>query len=192
MRAHEVPPHAYFVVSAVFHYLGPSFAVLLFARVDVLGVAWLRIAVGRADLRLLAPPLARAARAGPRRPAAAAGLGRGARADELLLLPRDRPPAAWRPLRRSSSCRSSCSRRSACARRRNLAALRSSDVALHGSAAHSLQLTTNSLDDGRQLDECRGHGRRSGAPLQPFLDARDRPAPGGPARHCRTRSPRRV
>ena len=40
----RVPPHAYFVVSAVFHYLGPSFAVLLFARVDVLGVAWLRIA----------------------------------------------------------------------------------------------------------------------------------------------------
>jgi inner membrane transporter RhtA len=34
----------YFVVSAVFHYLGPAFAVLLFARVDVLGVAWLRIA----------------------------------------------------------------------------------------------------------------------------------------------------
>jgi inner membrane transporter RhtA len=31
-------------VSAVFHYLGPSFAVLLFARVSVLGVAWLRIA----------------------------------------------------------------------------------------------------------------------------------------------------
>jgi inner membrane transporter RhtA len=30
--------------SAVFHYLGPSFAVLLFARVDVLGVAWMRIA----------------------------------------------------------------------------------------------------------------------------------------------------
>lgn len=28
----------------MFHYLGPSFAVLLFARVDVLGVAWLRIA----------------------------------------------------------------------------------------------------------------------------------------------------
>ena len=38
------PPEAYFVVSAVFHYLGPAFAVLLFARVDVLGVAWLRIA----------------------------------------------------------------------------------------------------------------------------------------------------
>jgi inner membrane transporter RhtA len=38
------PPHAYFLISAVFHYLGPSFAVLLFARVQVLGVAWLRIA----------------------------------------------------------------------------------------------------------------------------------------------------
>jgi inner membrane transporter RhtA len=37
------PPHVYFLVSAVFHYLGPAFAVLLFARVDVLGVAWLRI-----------------------------------------------------------------------------------------------------------------------------------------------------
>jgi inner membrane transporter RhtA len=43
MHSHPLPPHAYFVVSAVFHYLGPSFAVLLFARVDVLGVAWLRI-----------------------------------------------------------------------------------------------------------------------------------------------------
>ena len=39
-----IPPHAYFVVSAVFHYLGPAFAVLLFAHVGVLGVAWLRIA----------------------------------------------------------------------------------------------------------------------------------------------------
>ena len=38
------PPHVYFVVSAVFHYLGPAFAVLLFARVGPLGVAWLRIA----------------------------------------------------------------------------------------------------------------------------------------------------
>src|SRR2546421_2449352 len=43
-RIAAAPPHAYFVVSAVFHYLGPAFAVLLFARVDVLGVAWLRIA----------------------------------------------------------------------------------------------------------------------------------------------------
>jgi inner membrane transporter RhtA len=36
--------YGYLVTSAVFHYLGPAFAVLLFARVDVLGVAWLRIA----------------------------------------------------------------------------------------------------------------------------------------------------
>jgi inner membrane transporter RhtA len=43
-RTSRVPPHLYFMVSAVFHYLGPAFAVLLFARVDVLGVAWLRIA----------------------------------------------------------------------------------------------------------------------------------------------------
>ena len=42
--AGAIPPEGYFVVSAVFHYLGPSFAVLLFAYVDVLGVAWLRIA----------------------------------------------------------------------------------------------------------------------------------------------------
>ena len=40
----RVPPHAYFMVSAVFHYLGPAFAVLLFAHVEPLGVAWLRIA----------------------------------------------------------------------------------------------------------------------------------------------------
>jgi inner membrane transporter RhtA len=40
----RAPAHAYFVVSAVFHYLGPALAVLLFARIDVLGVAWLRIA----------------------------------------------------------------------------------------------------------------------------------------------------
>ena len=42
--AQTAPPEAYFLVSAIFHYLGPAFAVLLFARVDVLGVAWLRIA----------------------------------------------------------------------------------------------------------------------------------------------------
>jgi inner membrane transporter RhtA len=43
-RKNRLPPHAYFVVSAAFHYLGPAFAVLLFARVGVLGVAVLRIA----------------------------------------------------------------------------------------------------------------------------------------------------
>lgn len=39
----QIPPHFYFVGSAIFHYLGPAFAVLLFARVSVNGVAWLRI-----------------------------------------------------------------------------------------------------------------------------------------------------
>lgn len=39
----QPPPHVYFVGSAIFHYLGPSFAVLLFAVVPVAGVAWLRI-----------------------------------------------------------------------------------------------------------------------------------------------------
>jgi inner membrane transporter RhtA len=43
-RARTVPPQAYFVGSAVFHYLGPAFAVVLFARVAPLGVGWLRIA----------------------------------------------------------------------------------------------------------------------------------------------------
>ncbi len=40
----RVPPHVFFFVSAIFHYLGPAFAVLLFSSVPVLGVAWFRIA----------------------------------------------------------------------------------------------------------------------------------------------------
>lgn len=40
----RIPPHVYFFVSAIFHYLGPAFAVLLFSNVSVLGVAWFRIA----------------------------------------------------------------------------------------------------------------------------------------------------
>jgi inner membrane transporter RhtA len=39
-----LPAAPFLVVGAVFHYLGPAFAVLLFARLDVFGVAWLRIA----------------------------------------------------------------------------------------------------------------------------------------------------
>ena len=65
VSAHEAPrppPHVYFVVSAIFHYLGPAFAVLLFARVDVLGVAWLRIASAALVFAALAPPLAHAGR----------------------------------------------------------------------------------------------------------------------------------
>jgi inner membrane transporter RhtA len=39
----RVPPPVFFIISAVFHYLGPAFAVLLFQHVSPLGVAWLRI-----------------------------------------------------------------------------------------------------------------------------------------------------
>jgi len=42
--AKAIPPHAWFGVSAIFHYLGPSFAVLLFPAVGVLGIAWFRVA----------------------------------------------------------------------------------------------------------------------------------------------------
>jgi inner membrane transporter RhtA len=52
----RAPPESYFAVSALFHYLGPSFAVLLFARVDVLGVAWLRIASAAAIFALWRRP----------------------------------------------------------------------------------------------------------------------------------------
>jgi inner membrane transporter RhtA len=47
-RLQGLPPQSFFLVSAVFHYLGPALAVLLFARLDVLGVAWLRIATATA------------------------------------------------------------------------------------------------------------------------------------------------
>jgi inner membrane transporter RhtA len=66
------PPHVYFVVSAVFHYLGPAFAVLLFAEVGVLGMAWLRIATAA----LIFAPLTRPWRV----------FARADRSDRLLLL----------------------------------------------------------------------------------------------------------
>src|SRR5213595_3797841 len=61
----RAPPQSYFVVSAVFHYLGPAFAVLLFARVDVLGVAWLRIASAAAAFALWRRPWRAAGAIGP-------------------------------------------------------------------------------------------------------------------------------
>ena len=90
----QLPPHVYFVVSAVFHYLGPSFAVLLFARVDVLGVAWLRIASAAVIFAALAPAVANVGDAGPERRLLLHRLGRRLRADERVLLPGDRPAAA--------------------------------------------------------------------------------------------------
>jgi len=59
--AERTPPEAYFVGSAIFHYLGPAFAVLLFARVDPLGVAWLRIASAAALFALWRRPWSRLA-----------------------------------------------------------------------------------------------------------------------------------
>lgn len=67
LRLQGVPPQSFFLVSAVFHYLGPAFAVLLFAHLDVLGVAWLRIAAAAAVFAAWRHPwrlLARAGRCG--------------------------------------------------------------------------------------------------------------------------------
>lgn len=74
--AQRLPPLAWFLVSAVFHYLGPAFAVLLFARVAPLGVAWLRIASAALVLALWRRPwrLAGQQDAPPRRTVAALGL----------------------------------------------------------------------------------------------------------------------
>ena len=47
-RVASAPPAGFFVGSAIFHYLGPAFAVLLFVRVDPLGVAWLRVVTAAA------------------------------------------------------------------------------------------------------------------------------------------------
>lgn len=46
--ARLVPPQAWFGVSAIFHYLGPSLAVLLFPAVGPLGVVWFRIVAAAA------------------------------------------------------------------------------------------------------------------------------------------------
>jgi len=51
-----VPPHVFFIVSAIFHYLGPAFAVLLFAQVPPLGVAWLRNATAAGIFALWRKP----------------------------------------------------------------------------------------------------------------------------------------
>src|SRR2546430_14631794 len=93
MKRREVPPQLYFVVSAVFHYLGPAFAVLLFARVQVLGVAWLRIASAALVLGAWRRPW-RARAAGGRDtppPPAAWGAGPAGR-DCCFLVALARPP----------------------------------------------------------------------------------------------------
>lgn len=73
--AEAVPPHLWFAVSAVFHYLGPSFAVLLFPSVGVLGVAWLRIASAAAVFAPWTRPWRTFARVSRRERLLLAGLG---------------------------------------------------------------------------------------------------------------------
>src|ERR1700691_185756 len=72
-KKQRLAPHAYFLVSAVFHYLGPALAVLLFAQIAPLGVAWLRIASAAVVFLLWRRParLWRLLRGGPARDPAA-------------------------------------------------------------------------------------------------------------------------
>ncbi|MEM8504092.1 MAG: EamA family transporter [Cyanobacteria bacterium P01_D01_bin.1] len=51
-----MPPHFWFVISAIFRYLGPAFAVLLFDQIDALGVAWFRITSAAIIFALWARP----------------------------------------------------------------------------------------------------------------------------------------
>ncbi|MBZ9799540.1 EamA family transporter [Mesorhizobium sp. ES1-4] len=64
--ATRLPPHLWFAISAVFHYLGPAFAVLLFPHVGVLGMAWLRIATAALIFAPLTRPWRTFARGGSR------------------------------------------------------------------------------------------------------------------------------
>jgi inner membrane transporter RhtA len=73
--AHSAPPHAWFGVSAIFHYLGPSFAVLLFPAVGVLGVAWMRIASAAAIFAPWTKPWRTIKEADPRTRVLLIGLG---------------------------------------------------------------------------------------------------------------------
>jgi inner membrane transporter RhtA len=70
-----LPPTSFFLTSAVFHYLGPSLAVLLFAHVSVLGVAWLRIASAAAVFACWRRPWRVLAQAGVRQRWVFVGLG---------------------------------------------------------------------------------------------------------------------
>jgi inner membrane transporter RhtA len=55
-RLSRCPPLLFFLISAIFHYLGPAFAVVLFQQVAPLGVAWLRIATAAAIFALFRKP----------------------------------------------------------------------------------------------------------------------------------------
>src|SRR5260221_4736595 len=72
--AHSTPPQVWFGVSAIFHYLGPSFAVLLFPAVGVLGLAWMRIASAAAIFAPWTKPCRTIRPADPRTPFLLIGL----------------------------------------------------------------------------------------------------------------------
>jgi inner membrane transporter RhtA len=55
-RLSRWPPLFFFLISAIFHYLGPAFAVVLFQQLAPLGVAWLRIATAAAVFALFRKP----------------------------------------------------------------------------------------------------------------------------------------
>lgn len=70
-----LPPASFFLTSAIFHYLGPSLAVLLFVHVSVLGVAWLRIATAAVVFALWRRPWRVLARMTPSQRRVLLGLG---------------------------------------------------------------------------------------------------------------------
>lgn len=73
--AERLPPQSYFVISAVFHYLGPACAALLFSFVEPLGVAWLRIASAALVFAIWRKPWRMAGRLATRERLVIAGLG---------------------------------------------------------------------------------------------------------------------
>ena len=73
--AGRLPPVSFFLVSAVFHYLGPALAVLLFAHVAALGVMWLRIATAAVVFAVWRRPWRLARRLNRRQQARLAALG---------------------------------------------------------------------------------------------------------------------
>src|SRR4051812_50184352 len=93
----RTPPQVYFVVSAVFHYLGPAFAVLLFERVGVLGVAWLRIASAAAIFAAWRRPWRAFARLDRQGRKLLLGWGAGLGGMKAPLFPSSEPPPPGTP-----------------------------------------------------------------------------------------------
>ena len=94
-RLDRLPPQSFFLVSAVFHYLGPSLAVLLFTRVGVLGMTWLRIVTAAAVFAVWRRPWRMALRLDHRRRCVLAAFGGVLAAMNMLFyLAVDRLPLA--------------------------------------------------------------------------------------------------